>query len=251
MATVLLVRHGRSTANTSGVLAGLTPGVALDDTGRGQASALAERMAGIRLAAAVTSPLQRCRETLDLLLAPRPRSGRRGSCPDPVIEDRLVECDYGDWTGRALKDLVRDPLWRAVQDHPSSVVFPGGEAMAAMQQRAVAAVREHDREVTRRHGAHAVWVAVSHGDVIKAIVADALGAHLDTFQRITVDPASVSVVRYTQRRPFVVRVNDTGGELAGVVPPRRPKAAAGDAEVGGGAGAGHEPADLHRGPEPE
>ncbi len=252
MPTVLLVRHGRTTANASGVLAGWTPGVGLDDTGRGQAKALAERMAVLPVASVVTSPLQRCVETASALVAVAGPDG--ATRPEPVVEDRIGECRYGDWTGRELKTLAKEPLWRVVQAHPSAVTFPGteGESMLTMQNRAVEAVRDHDARVAAEHGDGAVWVAVSHGDVIKAVLADALGMHLDAFQRIVVDPCSVSVVRYTPVRPFAVRVNDIGGDLSGLRPPpprrrrttrRAPRgsagrdlAAASDAVVGGGAG---------------
>jgi probable phosphomutase (TIGR03848 family) len=250
--TVLLVRHGRTTANAGGVLAGWTPGIGLDETGRAQAEALALRMGVLPLAAVVSSPLQRCRETAAALVAvpgpgtgPRAASARRRPAPrpEPVIDDRLGECRYGDWTGRSIKELSRDPLWRVVQAHPSAVTFPGpqGESMPDMQHRAVSAVREHDAAVAAAHGDDALWVAVSHGDVIKALLADALGMHLDAFQRIVVDPCSVSVVRYTALRPFALRVNDTGGDLAGLAPPprrggRRRRAASSDAVVGGSTG---------------
>jgi broad specificity phosphatase PhoE len=148
--------------------------------------------------------------------------------PAPVVDDRLGECRYGDWTGRELKDLAKDPLWRAVQVHPSSVTFPGegGEAMLTMAQRTVTALREHDARVAAAAGEHAIWVAVSHGDPIKAALADALGMHLDQFQRIVVEPGSVSVVRYTPLRPFVLRMNDTSGELTPFLPPPpQPRAA--------------------------
>jgi len=219
--TVLLVRHGRTSANASGTLAGWTPGIGLDDTGRDQARALAERLATVPLAALVTSPLQRCQETTaELVAVPGPKGSRR---PAPVVDDRLGEARYGDWTGRPLKDLAKEPLWRVVQAHPSAVTFPGdqGESMLGMQLRAVQAVRQHDAAVAREHGDEAVWVAVSHGDIIKSLLADALGMHLDAFQRIVVDPCSVSVVRYTPLRPFALRLNDTGGDLSALVPPRR------------------------------
>jgi probable phosphomutase (TIGR03848 family) len=239
--TVLLVRHGRTPANAGGVLAGWTPGIGLDDTGREQAQALAGRLAAVPVAAMVVSPLQRCQETAaELIAVPGPKGAAR---PAPVTDDRLGECRYGDWTGRSLKDLAKDPLWRVVQAHPCAVTFPGaqGESMPDMQHRAVASIREHDAAVAGAHGHDAVWVAVSHGDVIKAVLADALGMHLDSFQRIVVDPCSVSVVRYTPLRPFAMRLNDTGGDLGGFAPAartgrRRRRTVSSDAVVGGGTG---------------
>ncbi len=236
MTTVLLVRHGRTTANASGVLAGWTPGVGLDDTGRQQATALAGRLAGVPLAAVVTSPLQRCRQTAEALTA--------GRAVEIVDDGRVGECHYGDWTGRELKTLAKDPLWKVVQQHPSAAAFPGdgGESLRGMQGRAVDAMRDWDARIAATAGDTAVWLAVSHGDVIKAVVADALGMHLDAFQRVVVDPCSVTAIRYTELRPFVLRLNDVGGDLHGLVPPKRRRrrrsgAADSDAVVGGGAGA--------------
>jgi len=231
VATLLLLRHGRTTANAAGGLAGRQP-VELDETGQAQAAAVGERLRALPLAAVVTSPLIRCRQTLELALP--------GT--SPTVEDGLIECGYGEWEGQPLKKLAKDPLWPVVQLHPSAAVFPGGEAMAAMSARAVAAVRHWDAVVSASHGPEAIWLACTHGDIIKAIVADALGMHLDLFQRIVADPASVTVIRYTPTRPFLVRLNDSGGDLAGLVPPkrrrrpRRPAAPSSDAVVGGGAG---------------
>ncbi len=228
MATVLLLRHGRTTSNATGTLAGHAP-VELDEVGLAQARAVGQRLAGVRLAAVVSSPVARCVQTLSVAL------------PDigPLLDAGLAEVGYGTWEGQPLKSLAKDPLWRVVQQHPSAVVFPGGEAMAAMAARAVAAVRTHDAAVTREHGDGALWLACSHGDVIKAIVADALGLHLDQFQRIVVDPGSVTVIRYTAVRPFVVRLNDSAGAIAALVPPARGRRrrASSDAPVGGGSGA--------------
>ena len=234
MPTVLLVRHGRSTANTSGVLAGWTAGVALDDRGREQAEALALRLGGLPLAAIVSSPLQRCQETVAPLVK---KTGLRRA-----TEKRLGECRYGDWTGRKLSELVKEPLWRVVQAHPSAAVFPGpeGESMAAMAARSVAAIRDWDARIAAEHGPGAVWVACSHGDVIKAIVADAMATHLDNFQRIVIDPGSVTAINYAETRPFVLRVNDVGGDVAAYAPPppkKRRRRRSSDAVVGGGAGA--------------
>lgn len=232
MATVILARHGRTTANATGVLAGRTKGVGLDDHGVEQARQAGERLARLPLAAIVTSPLERCRQTARELNAAQPTRLKVAS------ERGLLECDYGDWTGREIKVLAKEALWRTVQAHPSAAVFPGGEAMAAMAARAVEAVRRWDARVEAEHGPDAVWVAVSHGDVIKAVLADALGMHLDAFQRIVVDPASFSVVRYTPLRPFVVASNSTAGDLAHLKPParKRRRSVSSDAAVGGGAG---------------
>lgn len=232
MATVLLVRHGRSAANSGGVLAGRSPGVLLDEVGRQQVDATAQRMSALPVAAVVTSPLERCRQTAQVIAE---------ALKKPVevhVDDRFIECGYGDWTGGELKKLAKDPLWKVVQGHPSAATFPAGESIRDMQARALTATRDWDARITAGHGAHALWVAVSHGDVIKSILADALGTHLDNFQRIVVDPGAVSVISYTPLRPFVVRFNEHG-DLHGIAPPRRrrrPKAISSDAAVGGGAG---------------
>jgi probable phosphomutase (TIGR03848 family) len=222
--TVLLVRHGL-TAATGTVLSGRTPGLHLSEAGQQQATTLAQRLAQVPLTAIVSSPLERCQETAAALL-----DGRKVAVE---TDDRFVEVDYGEWTGRPLKDLAKEALWKVVQQHPSAARFPGGESLAANQARAVAAVREWNA----RLGDKAVYVVCSHGDVIKAILADALGLHLDQFQRIMVNPCSVSVVHYTPTRPFVARVNDMGGSVADLLPPKKTRARRGsDAVVGGGSG---------------
>lgn len=228
MSTLLLVRHGL-TAATGPVLAGHTPGVVLDERGRAQVAALAGRLRSLAVAAIVSSPLERCVATAEALAAGRDVA--------VTLDDRFIECRYGDWTGAPLRTLAKEPLWRVVQAHPSAVRFPGADAesLAAVSARAVAGVRDWNA----RLGPDAVWLAVSHGDVIKAVLADALGLHLDSFQRLTVDPASLSAVRYTELRPFLLRLNDVGDPVAGVaLPPRRGRRrAVSDAVVGGGPGA--------------
>lgn len=226
---MLLLRHGRTAANANGVLAGWTPGVGLDDAGQGQAAAVAERLKTLPLAAIVSSPLERCQQTAAVVAA-----GRDGIAVQ--TDDRLGECHYGDWTGKTLKELTKQPMWKVVQQHPSAAVFPGdgGEGLADTQHRAVSSVRDWNAQL----GPDALWVACSHGDVIKAILADALGLHLDQFQRIMVEPCSISVVSYTDTRPFVVRVNDTGGSVEALLPPKRKsrRKRSSDAVVGGGTG---------------
>ncbi|ROO88469.1 putative phosphoglycerate mutase [Actinocorallia herbida] len=219
MPTVLLIRHGL-TAQTGPVLTGWTPGVPLDARGQGQAERTAARLAPLPLDAVVSSPLQRCEETARAVL--------KGRTLGLETDERFGEVHYGDWTGGKLAELAEDPLWKVVQAHPSAVTFPGGESLAAAQLRAVQAIREWNA----RLGPDAVYAVCSHGDIIKAVAADALGLHLDQFQRIQVDPASVTVIRYTELRPFLVRLNDTGGGVEGLVPPNP---GSGDAPVGGGA----------------
>lgn len=226
MATVLLVRHGRTTANASGVLAGRAVGVALDQIGRDQAALTGDRLAAVPLVQVVSSPLERCQQTAQHIL------DRQKGSPGLTVEADLTECDYGQWQGRTLAELATEALWSTVQSQPSAVVFPGGESMAGMQARAVAAVRRHDAAVEAEHGPGAVWVAVSHGDIIKSILADALGTHLDLFQRIDVGPASVSIVRYGASRPTVHATNTDAGDLSWL----SQGIGSGDAPVGGGAG---------------
>lgn len=221
MATVVLIRHGRTTANAEGVLAGWSPGVFLDAEGEAQALRTARRLADTQFEAIIASPLDRTMQTADALGQVHPDVVRH-------VDERFGECQYGEWTNRKLSELAEEPLWRAVQAHPSSVTFPGGESMTAMQHRAVSAIRDWNA----RLGDEAVYAVVSHGDVIKAVLADALGMHLDAFQRIQVDPCSVSVIRYSELRPFVVRVNDSGSELGSL----KAKSNGSDAAVGGGAG---------------
>jgi probable phosphomutase (TIGR03848 family) len=237
MTLVLIVRHGL-TSSTGKALTGWLPGIALDDRGDAQAAALGEKLAQVPLATIVSSPLERCVQTASAI-AVRQAGSDHAAAPAVTIDHRVGECRYGDWTGQPLRKLARDPLWRVVQAHPSAVRFPGpdGESMLGMQQRAVAAVRDWNA----RLGAGAVYLICSHGDVIKAILADALGMHLDMSQRIQVDPCSLSIVRYTTLRPFVLRMNDSGPDAAGLAELTAHKArrrADADAAVGGGAGTG-------------
>lgn len=229
MSTLLLVRHGL-TAMTGPVLAGRTPGLHLDERGEKQAAAVAGRIGVLPVTAVVSSPLDRCLDTAQAIV-----QAQQGDL-QLEVDRRIIECDYGTWTGRPIKELARDPMWKVVQTQPSAARFPDGESLTEISARAVAAVRDWNAKLPD----DAIWVACSHGDVIKAILADALGLHLDQFQRIVVDPCSVSVVRYTPTRPYVLRSNDLGSDLAAFAPPkrRRRRKADSDATVGGGTGGG-------------
>ncbi|NHA68944.1 MSMEG_4193 family putative phosphomutase [Phycicoccus flavus] len=230
MAIVLLIRHGHSSANAAGVLAGWTEGVGLTDTGRTQAERVAARLAPLDVARAFSSPLQRCRETVALALP-----GLEAS-----TDDRIGECHYGAWTGRPLSEAAKDPLWRTIQDDPAAAVFPPSEQYAAeslgeMAARVVGGVRALDAQVEEEHGKSAVWVAVSHGDPIKAVVAEAVGAGVAGLQRVRVDPGTVTAVHVTSTRMVLLASNTAEGELAPLVATPKDHAP-GDSTVGGAAG---------------
>ena len=207
---VVLVRHGQ-TPTTGSVLPGRAAGLHLADTGVDQARAVAERLATVeRIDAVYASPLERARETA------RPIGKARGL--KVTVERGLQECDFGEWTGRSLKELGKLPEWATVQRYPSGFRFPGGESFREMQVRITGAVA---RLVERHRGG--VIVAVSHADPIKAATADALGTHLDLFQRIVVSPCSATAISYGAGGPMVLTVNSVTGALAGLKasPPSR------------------------------
>jgi probable phosphomutase (TIGR03848 family) len=214
MPTVVLVRHGRTTANAAGILAGRTPDVTLDEVGAKAAKTLADHLRTVELVAVVSSPLMRCVDSARMIA---------GTANDVIVDDRLTECDYGEWTGRRLVELRHEKLWRVIQDRPSEVTFPGGESLRAVQTRAVAAIREHDARLGQDLGPAAMWAAVSHADVIKAVVADALGMHLDHFQRLVIDPSSISIVTFAKSYPITVCVNSPAdrGFVLPEIPDRR------------------------------
>ncbi|MEZ5383022.1 MAG: MSMEG_4193 family putative phosphomutase [Microthrixaceae bacterium] len=203
---MLLVRHGL-TDQTGTVLYGRSPGVNLSDAGRAQAEAVAQRLAPLadRVRAVVASPIERTRQTaapIGVALGHRVRSDRR-----------LLEADFGDWTNRPLAELRKLPDWPAVQNHPSSFRFPGGESFVEVQNRMMAATTDW----AERHRGGAV-VLVSHADVIKAFVAHASGTHLDAFQRLVISPTSVTPILLGGGAPIVLAVNSTGGDLAALAP---------------------------------
>lgn len=200
MGLLLLIRHGRTPANVDGILAGRSPGVELDDVGRKTAYELGDRLGKVPVVQVISSPLERTQQTASLALSSVPVE----------VDERLIECDYGQWQGRKLSDLATEDLWQVVQERPAEVTFPSGESMTSMAQRAVECIREWDAKLSAEHGSDVVWAAISHGDVIKAICADALGMDLNDFQRIMIDPCSVSVIRYGESGSAVSKLNDTG-----------------------------------------
>ena len=199
------MRHGQ-TPTTGSTLPGRAPGLHLADAGHEQAAAVAERLAGIkRVAAVYASPLERTKETAAPIAAALKQRVK--------AERGLLECDFGAWTGKKLKDLMRKPEWRTVQRYPSGFRFPDGESFAEMQQRIVSTLQR----LAVAHRGRTV-VAVSHADPIKAAVAHALGTHLDLFQRIVISPCSVTAILYGTDGPVVLTVNSFSGPLSALAP---------------------------------
>ena len=203
MGTLLLIRHGRTDANATGVLAGRSPGVVLDEVGRTTTESLAKRLEVVKIAHVVSSPLERTRETASILF---------DKDVEIALEDRLLECDYGDWQGAKLSELSVHELWPIVQQRPDEMIFPNGESMNDMSNRACLAAREWDAKLSSEHGDNVVWAAISHGDIIKAICADAMGLPLRKFQSLMIEPASVSVIHYSDSGSAVSKLNDTGSD---------------------------------------
>jgi probable phosphomutase (TIGR03848 family) len=200
--TICFVRHGQ-TPTTGKVLPGRAPGLHLNEAGIAQAQGAGARLATLKsIAALYTSPLERARETAAEI---GKAIGKRA-----VVERGLLECDFGEWTGRELVGLRKLPEWKTVEQSPSAFRFPGGESFLDMRARLAAAV---ERLVARHPGE--MIVAVSHADPIKVVVTDAIGAPLDLLQRTVISTCSVSVVTYGAGPPRVLTVNSTG-ELAGL-----------------------------------
>ena len=222
---LVLIRHAHSEANAAGILSGRLPNVHLSEKGIKQAAELSQRLGSFPVAQLRISPMERCFETvqpwINDVLVPRSKNFA------PVNDHNISEVDYGVWSGKKLSVLSKNKLWRTVQESPSRMYFPSGEGIAQMQTRAMQTV--HELADLKKNGA---GVIVSHGDVIKAIVASALGIHLDEFQRIVIDPASITVIEYSGIKPRVLLLNDTRGHVSDLLQaPKRSKNL-----LGGGSG---------------
>ena len=220
-----MIRHAHSEANAAGVLSGRLPNIHLSEKGIKQSEQLAVRLGLFPISTLHVSPMERCGETI----APWLNSVALPKYPtlQPLVDQGLTEVDYGTWSGKKLTILSKNRLWKTVQDSPSRMYFPNGEGIAHMQTRAMKSV--HDVVNIKKKGAA---VLISHGDVIKAIVASALGMHLDEFQRIIIDPASISIVDFSTSKPRVLLLNDTRAVVTDLLTlPKRSKNL-----LGGGSG---------------
>jgi probable phosphoglycerate mutase len=198
---VVLIRHAHSQANLAGVLSGRRPNVHLSKEGIEQSKELARRLGDFLPHQIRISPMERCLETISPWLNKNNTS--KTIRPKPIIDHGLTEVDYGDWSGKKLSVLSRNKLWSVVQNTPSQMYFPKGEGILQMQTRALESIH---KSIDKK--AKAPLVIVSHGDVIKSIVAGCLGMHIDEFQRIIIDPASISIVDFSLAKPRVLLLND-------------------------------------------
>lgn len=196
-----MIRHAHSQANLAGVLSGRRPNVHLSKEGVEQSKDLARRLGSFVPHQIRISPMERCLETISPWLIASAAS--KAYSQKPIVDHGLTEVDYGDWSGKKLSVLSRNKLWSVVQNTPSQMYFPKGEGILEMQARAMESIH---RSIDRR--AKAPLVIVSHGDVIKSIVAASLGMHIDEFQRIIIDPASVSIIDFSIAKPRVLLLND-------------------------------------------
>ena len=224
MARIILLRHAHSIANESGILAGQLPGISLSKKGIQQAIDLVDRIGKVSFDSIRMSPMQRCQETL----APWLESAHSNGLKRFILDEKLIEMNYGSWSGKKLNSLAKQPLWKIIQKTPSKVEFPQGERMTAMQKRAVASVEEAVLEKSK--GTH---LFVSHGDVIKAMVASLLKMKLDNFQSLVIDPASITMLEYDGDSARLILFNDNITHLEGSLSGARPKKML----LGGGAGA--------------
>jgi probable phosphoglycerate mutase len=202
MARIVLLRHAHSVANEKNILAGRTPGIDLSEKGSVQAQNLIRRLGSIEFEQISISPIERCHQTI------APWLNSCSKTPKIVTDEDLSEVDYGTWSGKSLASLRRKSLWKIVAHHPSQMVFPGGESLLAMQERALRSFYRLNEVKGKKPR-----LLVSHGDVIKSLVAHCLGMHLDQFQKLIIEPASLTIIDTHDGVSRLVRLNDVDGLL--------------------------------------
>lgn len=208
MSRLVFLRHAHSTANESGILSGRLTGVSLSKQGREQAVALVERIGASSFDQIRISPLERCHQTIQPWLSSKYSRGVK----EFVIDDGLNEVDYGLWSGRKLSALRREPLWKKVQQQPATVTFPDGERMHAAQKRVLASI--HECYSKKKNG---VFLLISHGDVIKAAIAQLIGVPLNNFQNLVINPASLSVLDFDGKSARLLCYSDTTTNIASML----------------------------------
>lgn len=228
MTRILLLRHAHSVANAKGVLAGRTPGITLSERGVKQSLEVATRLKGVTFSQIRISPLERCVQTVQPLIAGFSKTAAKKVKIE--TDEDLVEVDYGKWTGKKLALLSKEKSWKIVQETPSAMYFPGGEGLLDVQARAMRGLYN----ISNSSGLE-TKLLVSHGDVIKAIVANVLGTHLDHFQKIVIDPASITVLDFNGKDYRVLTLNNTSDPISSFLVQSK-KSMKSSALLGGGSG---------------
>jgi probable phosphomutase (TIGR03848 family) len=205
VARLVFIRHAHSTANDAGILSGQLPGISLSKKGKKQAQELVERLGASSFDSIRVSPMQRCEETIAPWINSRYSRGMKSY----QIDESLIEMNYGTWSGRKLSSLSREKMWKEIQERPSTVQFPQGERMKAMQKRALMSISDALEE--KKNGTH---LFVSHGDVLKALVASLLKMKLDDFQSLVIDSASVTVIDFDGSKSRLLAFNDSHSPIA-------------------------------------
>ena len=203
MARIVLLRHAHSVANEKNILAGRSPGIALSKTGNKQAEALVDRLGNVAFDQIFISPMERCHQTI------APWLEKNGRTIPLSIDHDISEVDYGRWTGKSLASLRRKALWKTVAEQPSQMIFPDGESLLQMQNRALSSFYRLNAVKGKK-----ARLLVSHGDVIKSIVAHCLGMHLDQFQKLVIEPASLTVIDTDNGVSRLITFNDTVGRVS-------------------------------------
>jgi probable phosphomutase (TIGR03848 family) len=232
MTRIVLLRHAHSVANAKAILAGRTPGINLSERGLKESLEVADRLREVDFSAIRISPLERCSQTVQPLIERMNQQNKKAKSPTKIaIEEDLIEVDYGRWTGRKLSALSKEKDWKIVQNTPSAMYFPGGEGLLQVQARGMRALNA----IAHSPG-QGPKLLVSHGDVIKAIIAGVIGTHLDHFQKIVIDPASISILDFTGKDYRVLTLNNTSTEIKSFLASSGSKKEAARALLGGGAG---------------
>lgn len=199
MSRIFLLRHAHSTANAKGILAGRLPNISLSEQGLKQRENLIERVSGANFDQIISSPLQRCIETIKPFVT------------EPYLADEFQEVDYGKWTGRRMSSLSRNQQWQDIHKHPASVRFPNGETLPEVQTRALLGLDQ-----VLENKAKNVLIS-THADVVKVIILHALGTHLNNIDKVSVDNASFSIVEKNGNDYRVIRVNDNTSNISGLL----------------------------------
>ena len=199
MSRIFLLRHAHSTANAKGILAGRLTNIKLSDEGIAQRDALIERVSDVVFDQIISSPLERCIETI------------KPFAKDPDLIEEFQEVDYGRWTGKRMSSLSRNKAWREIHKHPASVRFPDGETLPEVQTRALLGLDTHIEKKAKN------ILISTHADVVKVILLHALGTHLNNIDKISIDNASFSVIDKVGNDYRVIRVNDNSSNIKGLL----------------------------------